>query len=230
MTPSPLMSNCGSQSAISSGVSARTWASSWWSMAPLPSTSKTRKAAQAACSDRQAPSSKAAATHSVYSISLEPSVSTASKTASTQLRTSSAPCSGAIIATDSASSSLEIRPLPSASMAMNCSRSPSSCRPVSCMASAVSAARRSFMLRWKDVSAETVAARLRELPPAPLPDQGCAAAAAAARRCRGSGCSRPRSRSQAGSEKASGRAPPAPSGLQCCAAEEHDEERRSRRG
>mmetsp|Transcript_44598 Transcript_44598/g.117852 ORF Transcript_44598/g.117852 Transcript_44598/m.117852 type:complete len:227 (+) Transcript_44598:304-984(+) len=173
-------------------------------MPPSPSRSNTRKAARKASSERSAPTFRAAASHSVYSISCEPSVSIESKTESTQSLTSPRAPPGAARAMDRDSSSLESLPLPSVSIARNSSRNPLSCWLVSCMASTVSAARRIFALRWKAENAFMVAPQSCSAgitaSLGPLHTQGWAEASAAVMRRAGSGCRSLQSRSRAGCE------------------------------
>mmetsp|Transcript_92100 Transcript_92100/g.287124 ORF Transcript_92100/g.287124 Transcript_92100/m.287124 type:complete len:253 (+) Transcript_92100:144-902(+) len=146
ISPSPLRSYCGKRTAISAGVSEVMRAISSTLIFPLPSASRTRKAAWTAWSELTSPKWWAAARYSVYSISSEPSVSTESKTFSTHSAMSLV-APGQSRATALASSVRLMRPFLSSSMARNCSWRSAMCWSASCMARAVRKARRSMLLR-----------------------------------------------------------------------------------
>mmetsp|Transcript_71989 Transcript_71989/g.150395 ORF Transcript_71989/g.150395 Transcript_71989/m.150395 type:complete len:242 (+) Transcript_71989:287-1012(+) len=129
------------------GVSANRRVTSLCEILPLPSASQLRKAALRADSERASPSFTAAASHSVYSSSWDPSVSRESKTESTQLATSPIPVSDFMI--EAANSCLLILPFLSSSQAKNCSRRSSRLSVASCVARAVSIARCRIEPFWK---------------------------------------------------------------------------------
>mmetsp|Transcript_105115 Transcript_105115/g.273623 ORF Transcript_105115/g.273623 Transcript_105115/m.273623 type:complete len:211 (-) Transcript_105115:130-762(-) len=147
-SPSPSKSNsCIAPAMAAVGVAAKSRITSRCEILPLPSASQLRKAASNADSVLASPSLTAAANHSVYSSSCEPSVSSDSNTESTQRTRCAAPQPE--FSNDADSSSLLIRPLWSLSQAKKCSRKPSILSVASCMARAVSIARWRIEPLWK---------------------------------------------------------------------------------
>mmetsp|Transcript_42433 Transcript_42433/g.98296 ORF Transcript_42433/g.98296 Transcript_42433/m.98296 type:complete len:208 (+) Transcript_42433:528-1151(+) len=106
-----------------------------------------------AWSERSSPSCSAAAIHSVYSISAEPSVSRALNTDSTH---SAVPSMDPGCAMERANSERLMRPFLSPSIARNCAWRSEMRWSTACIASAVRTARRSIVLLWKTEKASIV--------------------------------------------------------------------------
>mmetsp|Transcript_105258 Transcript_105258/g.339530 ORF Transcript_105258/g.339530 Transcript_105258/m.339530 type:complete len:240 (+) Transcript_105258:200-919(+) len=182
------MSNERTQSPTSSGLCLMTSARFSTVMVPLPSRSRMRKAACKASSEVSMRPRRAAACHSVNSISPESSESSDAKMLSAQAFTSPMP-SGGCFSKNCSISSREMTPLPSVSMLQKDSRIFCRRAPESCVATAMSAAFCSFVLWWKDRKAEAISwgSSTARAEGGSVPTvQGCSAASLALMRCSGS--------------------------------------------